>query len=275
MMNQCEDHKAISSNVADFLSNVNSVNEESITDYLLWQWRSVDKTFKTINVSSFTKQHESKVSGADFEMELWVIGQKNYYSLVFQAKKLMKTYNSYVNKLNYPNNTGKQLKKLLHYAKTNNKIPFYAFYSLPDISIKTMCYKNVNRTGVFMAHAKEVQKFANKSYGNKVSKHQLLAKSNPFHCMFCCPLTKGSLFRTPFNYTPQPYFKNYFPDKDNIYSTDTLPEYVRYLLQADNDKLNEHKISSLIDQYELRRFRHIAVADMRQMDDNNNQKDFN
>lgn len=41
--------------------NVPDVKEESITDYLVWKWRELDKKVNYINVSTFTgkkKRHK-------------------------------------------------------------------------------------------------------------------------------------------------------------------------------------------------------------------------
>ncbi|MDF8327515.1 hypothetical protein P5G63_03015 [Aeromonas salmonicida] len=74
-MNHCDLHKCITNEVKEFILNVDNVGEESITDFLLWKWALIDKKFKSIKVSSFTRHQESKVSGADFEMEVWLVGR--------------------------------------------------------------------------------------------------------------------------------------------------------------------------------------------------------
>ncbi|RGP86425.1 hypothetical protein BC355_13395 [Vibrio cholerae] len=163
--------------------NVDGVGEESITDFLLWKWASIDKRFRSINVSSFTRQEESKVSGADFEMEVWLVGKGLVYPLVFQAKKFVKQYDAYVNKLNYPKNTKNQMNTLLGYASSNKRIPFYAFYSIPDNKTKAMCRRNdVFDCGVFMAHAKVIEQFADGKHGRKVSKNDLLKETANKSC---------------------------------------------------------------------------------------------
>lgn len=89
-MNICEANKAASFKVKNFMQNVKDVKEESITDYLVWKWRELDKRFSYINTSTFTRQEENMRTGADFELELWLVGKKSHYTLVFQAKKFIK-----------------------------------------------------------------------------------------------------------------------------------------------------------------------------------------
>ena len=119
-MNLCDANKAVSLEVKNFmLLNVPDVKEESITDYLVWKWRELDSRFKYINVATFTRQEESTTTGADFEIELWLVGNKFHFPLVFQAKKFVKPNDSYVTKLNYPSKTQGQLTTLLAYAKAH------------------------------------------------------------------------------------------------------------------------------------------------------------
>jgi len=42
-VNICDAYKALGVEVKDFLRNVPNLNEESITDYLVWKWRELDK----------------------------------------------------------------------------------------------------------------------------------------------------------------------------------------------------------------------------------------
>lgn len=258
-MNHCQTHRSVTHEVKEFLMNVDGVGEESITDFLLWKWALIDRKFRSIKVSSFTRQEESSISGADFEMEVWLVGSKLNYPLVFQAKKIVKPYDGYVNKLNYPKNTKNQMGTLLKYASANSKIPFYAFYSLPDEKTEAMCLHNdVEDCGVFMAHAKVVEEFADGKHGRRVSKNDLLGVSNPFHCIFCCPIAfKG-------------YFEKYFPSIDDELNEQSLPEYVRYLLEAHELEISEERVRTFIKEYNLGKFRHIAVYDMRELEESPN-----
>jgi hypothetical protein len=258
-MNICDANKAVSLEVKNFMLNVPDVKEESITDYLVWKWRELDARFKYINVSTFTRQEESTTTGADFELELWLVGRKFHFPLVFQAKKLDKKHNSYVTKLNYPAGTQGQLKTLLSYAKTHKKQPFYAFYSIPDSTTQTMCWAgNVSDTAIFMADAHKVKAFADGKHGNRVSKDALLKATNPFHCMFCCPLTLSS-----------DYFTSYLSaltEGAEARDNEKLPNYVSMLLEGSILELSENKTLSVINQNKLRVFRAVGVYDMRDLE---------
>lgn len=257
-MNLCDANKAISLKVKNFMLNVPGVNEESITDYLVWKWQELDARFKYINVSAFTRQEESKTTGADFEIELWLVGKKFHFPLVIQAKKFVKSYDSYVAKLNYRAGTQGQLAKLLAYAKAQKKLPFYVIYSIPDSNTKTMCHaKNTADTAIFMADAFTIKKFADGGHGKKVSKNKLLEATNPFHCMFCCPLSQRG-----------DYFTRYFStltEGAEARENKGLPNYVSMLLSGHtSEPEGKEKLTSFINQNdELRKFRVVGVYDMR------------
>ena len=252
-MNLCQSNRELNKEIKEFILNVDDVKEESITDYLVWKWKEIDKRFKSINVSTFTRHEENKFTGADFEMEIWLVGNKKNYPLVIQAKKFIKPYDTYVRKLNYPNNSKGQMNKLLSYSASNNKIPFYMFYSLPDKDTKSMCPNNdVSDCGMFLACANDIEEFADGKYGRRVSKNDILKKSNPFHCIFCCPLSlEGNYFET--------YFNAIESENEDV----ALPEYINYLLKIHPLEIDTQHIRSLIKEYRLEIFKHIAVYDMR------------
>lgn len=78
--------------------------------------------------------------------------------LLIQAKKFVKPFDTYVAKLNYPNGSQGQLNKLLACARARKRLPFYAFYSLPDEETQVMCAGNdANASGVFIADALTVK----------------------------------------------------------------------------------------------------------------------
>jgi hypothetical protein len=262
-MNLCESNKAVSLAIKSFMLNVPGVKEESITDYLVWKWHELDARFKYINISIFTRQEESTTTGADFELELWLVGRKFHFPLIFQAKKFVKQNDSYVAKLNYPNGTQSQLKMLLAYAKANKKLPFYAFYSIPDENTKTMCgAHDVSGTSIFMADIYTVKKFADGMHGKRISKNKILKESNPFHCMFCCPLTQSGH-----------YFVGYFSDLTEAAEppdNEMLPNYVNMLLSGRILELGEEEKLEMVNQNKLYTFRTVGVYDMRHFEEEPN-----
>jgi len=263
-MSLCKANKAVSDEVKNFMLNVPDVKEESITDYLVWKWRELDARFKFINVSTFTRHEESKTSGADFELELWLVGSRFHFPLIFQAKKFVRQHGSYFNKLNYPAGTQAQLKMLLAYAKTKNRLPFYAFYSVPDAKTRSMCRgHDPSNTGIFMADAYTIKTFADGLHGKRISKNDLLKVSNPFHCMFCCPLVQLG-----------DYFTSYFSSLSNAAQpreNEHLPEYVNMILNEQRSEVSEQETLPIINKYGLRAFRAVGVYDMRNADEELNQ----
>lgn len=260
----CETNKKISAEVKDFISNVSSLNEESITDYLIWKWRELDKNFKFINIETFTHDEESKITGADFEiqLELWLVGRSSAIPLVFQAKKFIKPYDSYLRKLNYPKGTQTQLKTLLKYSKSGKKpLPFYMFYSLTDSKTTAKCGNRfgLNDVSLFIVNAYTIEGFANKPARTAISRNEILAEGNPLHCLFCCPLN----MRT--------YFKDYFGVKLDSYNltnqNDQIPEYVSMLLNNRIAEMNKTEVVEIINRNELQTIRILGVYDLRESED--------
>lgn len=257
-MTLCESNRRLSEEVQGFLRNVPDLKEESITDYLVWKWGEIDKRFNYLSIRAFTRIEESKTTGADFELELWLVGNTFRFPLLFQAKKLVKPFGSYVSKLNYPNGTQGQLSKLLSYSREKKRVPFYAFYSLPDSKTEVMCAQNdASSSGVFIADAYTVKEFADGKNGTRVSKNKLLAFSNPFHRIFCCSLSpKGS------------YFEHYFSQIGDMASPagdedETEPEYVSLMLSGMWREMSREETLGVIDRDELSDHRNIGVYDMR------------
>lgn len=234
----CDSNKAIGLEVKNFISNVADIKEESITDYLVWKWRELDKRFRYINTKTFTRTEEGKTTGADFELELWLIGKRRCVPLLFQAKKFLKPYNAYVSKLNYPENTQKQLQTLLNYAQQKSLLPFYAIYTAKATTAPICGQQNKADTGVYMIEAAKIKEFADGHHGRTVSLNDLIKYSNPFHCLFCCPLNEENS-----------YFSYYFDEQTANAaerSRDTIPSYVRQILSTstENDPQSFDRINT-------------------------------
>ena len=251
-MNICDANLALDLEVRRFMENVGDVKEESITDFLVWRWRELDKRFNFIRVRPFNHDEESSKTGADFDIELWLVGRRHHVALAVQAKKFVKRSDSYVSRLRYPKGTKSQLNTLMSYASENNRRPFYFIYSLPASASHTMCRGRSGALGaVFTADARRVDEYADGKHGKRVTRDQLLGITNPFHCMFCCPLAHGGdyfdqYFGHPSEERPREY-------KDN----ESLPSYVRQLLQRGDATIN-------IEESEApRQFRLVGAYDMR------------
>ncbi len=107
--------------------------------------------------------------------------------LLFQAKKLVKPFDSYMRRLRYPNGSNRQLRLLLKYARQTRRHPFYALYAIPDHTGGPGCpCVGAGNGGVFVVHASAIRGFANGLHGKRVSKGALLGAGEPLHCWFCC-----------------------------------------------------------------------------------------
>jgi hypothetical protein len=250
-MNICAENKAVGLDVRNFLIHVPNVNEESITDYLVWKWEEINDAakFRCLNVGKFTRQDEHDRTGADFELELWILSPQPPISLIFQAKKFTEETQGYVSKLKYPNNTKYQLDTLLKYADDpkHKRKPFYMIYSPADAQTKTGCANcNNNETGMYMIEAKTIEKFANLPPHSRLSLTEILAESLPFHCMFCCSMNLHEYFARFFSTENQT--EQVFP------SENPLPRYVKDMLSGELNSDNN---------YELPPARWVAVYDTR------------
>lgn len=250
-MNICAENKAVGLDVRNFLIHVPNVNEESITDYLVWKWEEINDAakFRCLDVRKFTRQEEHNKTGADFELELWILSPQPPISLIFQAKKFFKENDGYVRKLRYPDDTQGQLQTLLKYADTNpERKPFYMIYSPADTQLKTMCANcNYKETGMFMIDAKIIEEFSNLPPHSRLSLTEILEKSLPFHCMFCCSMNLHEYFARFFSTENQT--EQVFP------SENPLPRYVKDMLSGELNIDNNN--------YELPPARWVAVYDTR------------
>lgn len=259
-MNICAANYALSVEVRKFIENVGDAKEESITDYLVWKWRELDKRFNYLRVQPFNHDEESSTTGADFDLELWLVSSTFQVSLAVQAKKFIKRSDSYVKRLRYPNGTKAQMDKLLAHAKSQGRSPFYFIYTIPQATTNPMCDRkngltpSVEGGAIFMADAFVMEEYADGKHGTRVSRDQLLRASNPFHCMFCCPLA-GS----------QEYFRHYFPSvSDQATERNAeLPSYARRLLIALRGSDRQGVVLEPAEREQLRAFRAVGVYDMR------------
>lgn len=259
-MDVCTANYALSVEVRKFIEHVGDAKEESITDYLVWKWRELDKRFNYLRVTPFNHDEESLTTGADFDLELWLVGNSFQISLAVQAKKFIKRSDSYVTRLRYPKGSKAQMDKLLSYAKSRGSSPFYFIYTLPEATTISMCggrYGLVSKAddgAVFMADAHVMENYANGKHGKRISRDQLLSVANPFHCMFCCPLA-GS----------EAYFNHYFPVASGLPPRRKVevPSYVRRLLDSAKDSNPKHVALEPAERDGLQAFRIVGVYDMR------------
>ena len=245
----CQCHEKLVKDIKDFLTNVGDVKEESITDYLMWKWKEIDKRFKCIkneNLKTHTRHEEHHVTGADFDIELWIIGNTKTVPFAVQAKKFIKLHNFYVNKIKYPKNTSGQINKLLEYAKKENKIPVYFLYSMPFES-KTRCRNHYKNSGVFVVSAHEMKEFSRLGKGKELALDTILDESHSLSCFFCHePLDK-------MNEKEKIIFKYLLSDdKEEQIFYNQIPNYVQDISSGKTKNLNLPKEFRWIGVYDLR-----------------------
>lgn len=256
----CQINLDVAKEVCDFVYKAKP-QEESVTDYFLYKLKEANKKFYYINVQQFTKKVEA-TNGADYELELWLVGSTMSIPLLIQAKQLYKNIN-YCNAINYPKNSTGQINKLIKFAKSSNpqKLPFYMFYAIPDDKTSTMCggsacgiVESENSCCLFLSDAFEIEKMANncKSSSSKVYKNDILAKSNPFVCLFCCPLSSHGIID---------YLQGYYSSCNEMIgkvevSSDNLPGYIKLIM---NNEFNDENALANIEKFRLSNIKNIAI----------------
>ncbi|MDK1286301.1 DUF6615 family protein [Pseudoalteromonas umbrosa] len=176
------------------IEKVSGVNEESITDYLIWKWAEIDPNCSYFSTQTHNRMKESGVTGSDFE--LWIRTKSGILPLSIQAKKFVKQTDSYHRKLRYPNNTNAQMDMLFDYAKKNKMFACYAFYTIPDVDSKTIGGHPAQDFGVFLALGtfiknlmKPIDTTSKKDKKTKspvITKNDILKETIPLHALFCC-----------------------------------------------------------------------------------------
>ena len=89
MYSICSETKRVSEEVYDFINNISNVQEETLTEYLFWQWSKINKRVKFIERKNLHTKKEEAETGADFEIEIWLIKDKKALPFLVQAKKII------------------------------------------------------------------------------------------------------------------------------------------------------------------------------------------
>lgn len=125
----CSRVLAVEDEVKDFLARVRGTKEESATDFLHWRLELIGQPFK---FTSFNRRQE-RLNGADFGLEIWILGKSKAVGLRVQAKKLLVGRSQVRKSLSYtPKGAGKrQVETLIASAAATNpkQIPVFAIYT--------------------------------------------------------------------------------------------------------------------------------------------------
>ncbi len=284
-MDICQTLKHVAEEVTEFTIQVSAVGEESITDYLFWRWMlaNLSQSFFQLQFESFTKNQESKVSGADFELEIWLIGAEYSLPLVIQAKKISSEHKAYRSAFRYPKDTKHQIDTLLNYARTRKKVPLYIFYSQPisydkkpigyDNQTSRHIYRKSSDGGIYIAYAMDIMKFANRKPRAKVSKTEILNKCINFHDLFC-PLNQASSSNKSNIQIIVEAFKASLGDKSGMRGelieqidrskTEQLPEYVKLIMRQKLDiREFDNELNQIIENMLDRKPRKVMVINVK------------
>ncbi|WP_038888888.1 DUF6615 family protein [Vibrio campbellii] len=224
LINVCKQNICLNKRVGEFIRNVRSVGEESISDYLAWQWHKVDPFMRHYRVSQSNRIQEHYVTGADFKIELWNITQSGGVALSIQAKKCIDLYDSYRKAFRYGDPDKHQIDLLINNAvHSKPKMqPCYVIYTNPESG---ECTKDGNHQiqnyGAFIASAYDIEKFADLPPKTKISRKDILKVSYPLHYIFCFSE------RQPSNDVILPFFEEKIAMKD-------FPPYVKAAISHEN-----------------------------------------
>lgn len=236
----CADFRNTSEYVFRWLRGQPSVGEESITDWLLYNLSIVVPALK---YKKFTRHEEAKKTGADWEW--WFVDDFRGLSLRIQAKKVMADKDNY-DGIAHTNRHGLQIEKLIDDARRKNSLPFYSLYHAPDGSPSVLCggmRDSGQGQGVFLAGAVNLHNEFIVGGRRRVEAADLLARSNPLHCLVCCqkvgPGMPDSVERI-YMYLRDYYHENIEKLNSNIDSPGLhkdAPAYVQSLLKLEEAEI--------------------------------------
>lgn len=258
----CDQSKVVSEDVFNFITNVQDLKEESITDYFVWKFHKTSGHFHYVNVHAFTRQQEGTQSGADFELEFWMVGSHQIMGLLVQAKMMRYVYDGYCRKFNYRSSEGRQIDILLSYASKYGLLPFYLFYTAPHSNPNNQCCGSQNDTlehncSLYLCSALDVKDIADTCFGKPISRDIMLSFSYPLTCLFCCP-DASDIFN---------YLSNHFPSlskavRHSLQSIDNLPPYVRLILSKEFGTKKQAAFLEYVQQYSLQNRRFVAALEL-------------
>lgn len=227
----CTGNECLNKQVGGFIRNVRSVGEESISDFLVWQWRKRDPHMNHYRVSPFNRIQEHCVTGADFKIEIWNITKSGAVALSIQAKKCIEMYDSYRKAFRYGDPEKHQLDLLINNAVHSQPRmqPCYIIYTIPESGEYTKDgNKSIKHYGAFIASAFDIQKLADSPPKTKISRKDILRVSYPLHYIFCVST------RHRFNYVMPPFLEEKIDAKD-------FPAYVKAAISNESEiEIAEH-----------------------------------
>ena len=287
-MDFCRQMLELSHKICDFIENGENVGEESLTDYLIWKLKKVNLQYNFFRCIKFTRSKENKI-GADFELIFHFIDRNNNQdiSFVIQAKKLFRNSgkktvfenDGYCGKLKYPENTCNQLNTLLCHCEKNRKFPFYLFYTQLDKRTQVKCEYipwNIIKSCIVLVDAYSIKNIVEtlcngcgrNSNRYNLKKEEIIKEGNPFCCLFCCPLARGTNpgpIEHLLNYL-ESYYPNLFKERKAEEYINAIPEYVEKILdnKLSFEDLKKYGLLRFDNGREILTYRGIAIFDLTQ-----------
>ncbi|MDL2321572.1 hypothetical protein LJC47_04440 [Desulfosarcina sp. OttesenSCG-928-B08] len=211
--------KTSSQYVAFWIQKQKNVKEETLTDWFLFD---TSEKIPCISYKAFSRHEESRESGADWEW--WVIFDVGAVKFRVQAKKLDASKDCYSSLAYTPRGrTELQIDRLIDDAHRSHSFPLYAFYV--DSGKGTICAGGIVDEGVYISSAKTIYYSFIASGKNKVLQFDVIGKSIPVSCLFCCPIRINNS-GMPLYSVLLHYFKEAWSDQgDREFSYQNNPEF--------------------------------------------------
>jgi hypothetical protein len=173
----------LSREVARWIRAQSTVGEESITDWILYQLAAL---VPWVCAVKFNRREEA-FNGADWEW--WFVGVKKSFGMRVQAKKFHGVSDVYP-LLTYTNRLGLQVETLIDQSNAKDLFPVYAIYhtgeGVPAKACEVCLSCGSSGQGIFLGNAKEWYERHVLSGRAKISPHDVLGRSVPLTCLFCC-----------------------------------------------------------------------------------------
>lgn len=211
-----------------------TIGEETLTDLNLLELQAGNPG--EVSTIKFTRLQEGQKTGADWEW--WVrLASGSWLKLRVQAKRLNLRTSSY-HHINYPKQTGRQLRDLVKDARASRAVPLYCFYNFWEPSKaspwRCKCHPEDQAfMGCTIAAADHIESLG--PLGRKKRRH-IERRWIPWHCLVCCVAHGGfdSEQVPPISALPtldQLLGSDTVAQASNaVHEDDDLPQYVRELL---------------------------------------------
>lgn len=186
-MTKCKIVRGLAAELARWLQHQPAVGEESLTDWLLFQF---DTKVPDTAYRKFNRWEEGVLTGADWEW--WLLTRSVAWGLRVQAKKLSQSSDNYPS-IAYSNRRGLQIDLLRSNAASRDLKAMYCFYyPTPPQSGPVLCQGGRSRgsRGAFLASATSVYERFIRVRHSKLDADAVLVETMPIECFFCCPMMR-------------------------------------------------------------------------------------